>query len=88
MAVEAGEDMLLVCQKTERVYEAHEALVSAARNGRFSERRIGRSLNQIAGIKSVASSPHHFSESVYARLAEKMTDLTTTLKSERFSSQG
>jgi beta-N-acetylhexosaminidase len=80
MAVEAGEDMLLVCQKPERVYEAHQALVAAVRNGKFSERRIGKSLNQIATIKSSASSAHHFNEMAFSRLAEKMNELNSTLK--------
>ena len=92
MAIEAGEDMLLVCQKPERVYQAHEALVRAVRNGRFSERRISRSLNHIAAIKSIASSPHHYSEMALSRLSEKMSDLTTMLKTDeatrRDSSQG
>ncbi|HZS48931.1 MAG TPA: beta-N-acetylhexosaminidase [Blastocatellia bacterium] len=92
MAVEAGEDMLAVCQKTERIYQAHEALVRAMRNGRFSERRISRSLNHIASIKSIASSPQHYSEMALSRLSEKMNDLTTLLKTDeahrRIPSQG
>ena len=87
MAVEAGQDMLLVCQKPERVYEAHQALVAAVRNGKFSERRIGKSLNQIASVKSAASSPHHFNEMSFTRLAEKMNDLNSTLKNLRDSLQ-
>src|SRR4029453_12532130 len=51
-AVEAGEDMILVCQTSDRVREAFEALVRAARDGRITPNRRKRCLDRIARVKS------------------------------------
>ena len=74
-AVEAGEDMLLVCQTVDRVREAHEALVRAAEAGRISPERRKRVLDRIARVKSVLSMPAPYNDGTFARLQERVTSL-------------
>jgi beta-N-acetylhexosaminidase len=85
-AVEAGEDMLLICQTPQKVQEAAAALTRAARDGRITSRRIDTSINRIARIKSMANSPLTFHIEQYEAVREKFLVLTELIDNEAASS--
>lgn len=82
-ALEAGNDMLLVCQTTARVHDAHRALVQAAESGRISPARRKRGLDRIARVKSVLSMPAPFNEGTYTRLQERVATFSAQIASSR-----
>jgi beta-N-acetylhexosaminidase len=82
-AVEAGEDMLLVCQTAEKVSQAHEALVRAAEAGRVSPSRQRRGIDRIARVKSVLAMPAPFNEGTYTRLQERMAAFSAEVANPR-----
>jgi beta-N-acetylhexosaminidase len=71
-AIEAGEDMILVCQTPDKVYEAFEALTHAARDGRITPNRRKRGLDRIAKVKSELSTPSQFTDGSFARVQDKI----------------
>lgn len=81
-AVLAGEDMMLICQSPERIYEASEALTRAARDGKITNRRIETSINRIARIKSMASSPLMFEQNHFNALCDKISEFTERMNKE------
>jgi len=83
LAVEAGNDMLLVCQTPERVREAHSALLEAAESGRISSARRKRGLDRIARVKSALSGPVAFNEGTHSRLQERMSQFAAQVASSQ-----
>lgn len=79
-AVLAGEDMLLVCNSSEKVYEAFEALVMAAEEGRISQAMLSESLDHIAFMKAMLATPLKYNESAFHRVSEKILELTHALQ--------
>ncbi|MBL8148400.1 MAG: beta-N-acetylhexosaminidase [Blastocatellia bacterium] len=79
-AIAAGEDMLLICQSPARVAEASEALVKSVRDGQITGRRIETSINRIARIKSMASSPLYFNHDEFRRICDKITEFNYRLE--------
>jgi beta-N-acetylhexosaminidase len=66
-AIEAGEDMLLICATPELIRRAHGALVRAVREGIISEKRLDESIRNIATFKGLTKPPatldlHRFEE--------------------------
>jgi beta-N-acetylhexosaminidase len=82
-AIEAGNDMLLVCQTTEKVREAHAALVRAAEAGRISPARRRRGLDRIARVKSVISQPTPFNDGTFARMQERIAAFAAHVAASR-----
>ena len=66
-AVEAGEDMILICARADLARRGYDALLRAARDGELSEERIDASLARIARFKSLTKPPLPLD---LARLAE------------------
>jgi beta-N-acetylhexosaminidase len=60
LAVEAGEDMLLICARPDLIRRGFDSLLAAAREGSLSEERIDASLARIAHFKSFISPPLPF----------------------------
>ena len=87
-AIEAGNDMLLVCQTVEKAREAHEALVRAAESGRISPERRRRGLDRIARVKSSASQPTAFNEGTFARMQERMAAFAGQVAASRAHAPG
>ncbi|MCS6884154.1 MAG: beta-N-acetylhexosaminidase [Acidobacteriota bacterium] len=77
--VEAGEDMVLICNTPAKVYEAAEALIRAAYDGRITPRRIEASINRIARIKSMACSPLTYEVAHFQRLCDRIADFNYRL---------
>jgi beta-N-acetylhexosaminidase len=82
-AIEAGEDMLLVCQTPDKVRGAFEALVRAARDGRITTNRRKRCLDRIARVKSELATPGQFTEGSYARVQEKIASFSAQVARAR-----
>ncbi|HQR38830.1 MAG TPA: beta-N-acetylhexosaminidase [Blastocatellia bacterium] len=83
LAVEAGNDMLLVCQTSDRVREAREALIEAAESGRISPARRKRGLDRIARVKSALLGSLIFNEGTHTRLQERMAQFSAQVVSSR-----
>lgn len=69
LAVEAGNDLLLVCGTFEESMEAHKAVVAAVKSGRISQQRLSDSVARIDALFSKrashadpASSPERFAQ--------------------------
>jgi len=78
-AVEAGEDMLLICATPALIRRGYDALVAAARAGRLSPERIEVSLRRIAAFKSLAQPPHPFDPHRLEQLSLEVAELNRKL---------
>ncbi|MBI4850872.1 MAG: beta-N-acetylhexosaminidase [Acidobacteria bacterium] len=78
----AGEDMMLVCSNQDRILEASESLVRATREGKISSRRIETSLNRIAKVKSMASSPFTFERNHFNAVCDKISEFSERINRE------
>ena len=54
LAIEAGEDMLLICARPELIRRGYDSLLQAARDRVLTEDRIDASLRRIAAFKALA----------------------------------
>ena len=79
-AFTAGEDMLLICATPETIRRGYAALLGAAREKRFSERRMQESLRRIAETKSLPQPPTPLSMDRFNQLAKDITELNKTLE--------
>ena len=78
-AIEAGEDMLLICARPDLIRRAYTALLQAARSGVLSEERIHVSLARIAAFKALAQPPLPFDLSRFRQLSEEVSMLNRKL---------
>jgi beta-N-acetylhexosaminidase len=82
-AVEAGEDMILVCQTPDKVREAFEALVRAARDGRITSNRRKRCLDRIARVKSELATSGQYTDGAFSRVQDKIATFTAQVARAR-----
>jgi beta-N-acetylhexosaminidase len=80
MAIEAGNDMVLLTSPPERVTSAWQSMVDAARQGRIAHTYISRAFDHIAKVKSMVSPAHAYSESAVSRLRERIAELNLVLQ--------
>jgi beta-N-acetylhexosaminidase len=78
-AIEAGEDMLLICARPELIRRGREALLKAAQSGELSEERIDASLQRIATYKSLTQPPLPFDPARYRELSGEVVALNAKL---------
>ncbi|HZB46063.1 MAG TPA: glycoside hydrolase family 3 N-terminal domain-containing protein [Pyrinomonadaceae bacterium] len=78
-AVLAGEDMLLICARTDLIRRGYDALLGAAREGTLTPERIAASLRRIAAFKSLTQPPLPFDEKRFAELSMQVAELNTKL---------
>jgi beta-N-acetylhexosaminidase len=78
-AVEAGEDMLLICATPALVRRGYDALVAAARAGRLTPDRVGASLRRIAAFKSRVQPPLPFDPHRLQQLSLEVAELNRKL---------
>jgi beta-N-acetylhexosaminidase len=83
MAIDAGNDMAMVCGTPEQATEAWQAMVEAANKGRITKTHINRSFDHIARIKSMVSPPHPLHETTIERLRDQIAELHQALESSR-----
>lgn len=83
MSIEAGADVVMVGSSLEGATRAWEAMAQAAREGRITLQRIGRSFDNIARVKSMLSPPYPHSEMSISRLRERIGELNLLLQHAR-----
>lgn len=79
LAFLAGSDFLLICNRTEAVYEGFESVLKAFEDGEISETRIDESLRRISRVRSFLQKPLEFSEQRLSELSNEIRDLKETL---------
>ena len=79
-AFHAGEDMLLICATPATIRRGYRALLKAAREGKFTEKRIAASLKRIAATKTLAQPPLPLDMDRFQQLATEITDLNQRLE--------
>src|SRR5687768_6993406 len=60
LAIEAGEDMLLICARPDLIRRGYDSLLRAAREGVLTEKRIDASLERISQLQSLIKPPLPF----------------------------
>jgi beta-N-acetylhexosaminidase len=78
-AVEAGEDMLLICASPTLIRRGYDALVAAARDGRLSPERVEASLRRIAAFRAFAQPPLPFDPHKFQELSLEVAGLNRKL---------
>jgi len=78
-AVEAGEDMLLICATTALIRRGYDALLAAARAGRLTPERIETSLRRIAAFKARTKPPDTFDPDRFQELSLEVAELNRKL---------
>ncbi|MGH9941189.1 MAG: glycoside hydrolase family 3 N-terminal domain-containing protein [Pyrinomonadaceae bacterium] len=80
LAVEAGEDMLLICARPELIHRSRRALVQAVHDKVISEDRIDESLARIAAYKQTTQPPLPFDAARFAELSKEVEALNRKLE--------
>jgi beta-N-acetylhexosaminidase len=80
LAIEAGNDMVMMIGSPERATQVWQAMVDAARAGRITQTHISRAFDHIARVKSMVSPPHAFSDGAVTRLRERIAELNLVLQ--------
>lgn len=79
LAVEAGEDMMLICARPDLIRRGFNSLLQAARDKVITEERIDASLLRIAAFKSLAQPPIPFDSARLAELSDEVAALNRKL---------
>lgn len=79
LAVEAGEDMLLICARPDLIRRGYDSLLQAARDRLLSEERINDSLERINAFKSLAQPPLPFDRRRFEELSLEVVALNRKL---------
>jgi beta-N-acetylhexosaminidase len=80
MAIEAGNDIVMVAGSPERAVDAWRAMVQAARDNRITRTHISRAFDHIARVKSMVSQPLPLTEMAVMRLRERIGELNLILQ--------
>lgn len=75
MALQAGNDFLLICADTKRMIEAFDSVKEAVGRGEISESRINESLERILKVKTQLQPPLVFDEMRLQELSEDVKNL-------------
>lgn len=78
-AINAGEDMLLICAKTDLIRRGYQALLTAARDGELSRGRISASLRRIGAFKNLTAPPLPFDTVRLEELSNQVAALNRKL---------
>ena len=79
LAVEAGEDMLLICARPDLIRRGYHALLQAARDKVIIEARIDASLQRIAAYKSLTQPPLPLDLARFKQLSDEVAALNLKL---------
>lgn len=79
LAIEAGEDMLLICARPDLIRRGRDALLQAAREGILTKERIQISLEHISAFKALTQPPLPFDEERFAQLSDEIATLNRKL---------
>jgi beta-N-acetylhexosaminidase len=78
-AIDAGEDMLLICARPDLIRRGYASLLAAAREGSLSAERIDASLARIAHFKTLIQPPRTFDAARFADLSAEVAALNRKL---------
>ena len=78
-AVEAGEDMLLICATPSLIRRGYDSLLAAARDGRLSVDRVEASLRRIAEFRALTRPPLPFDAHRFHELSLEVAELNRKL---------
>lgn len=78
-AIQAGEDMLLICADPDQIRRGRDALLQAARDRVLSEERINESLARIRAFKDLAQPPLPLDLERFQQLSAETAALNTQL---------
>ena len=79
LAIEAGEDMLLICARPDLIRRGFDSLLKAAREGALSEARLNSSLERIDHFKSLIQPPLPFNATRFAAISDEVAALNRKL---------
>ena len=79
LAIEAGEDMLLICARPELIRRGYQSLLQAMRDGVLTAERIAVSLRRIAAFKALMRPPLPFDAARIGQLCEETAALNRKL---------
>ncbi|MDT7602036.1 MAG: beta-N-acetylhexosaminidase [Acidobacteriota bacterium] len=79
LAVEAGEDMMLICARPDLIRRGYDSLLQAAHDKIITEDRIDTSLGRIADYKSLTQPPLPFDAARIEQLAAEIAALNRKL---------
>ncbi|MCA1591848.1 MAG: hypothetical protein LC754_04175 [Acidobacteria bacterium] len=78
-AIQAGEDMLLICARPDLIRRGYNSLLHAARDGVLSRERIELSLRRIADFKKLTHTPTPFDAKRFNELSAEVEELNRKL---------
>jgi beta-N-acetylhexosaminidase len=78
-AFDAGQDMLLICSRSELIKLGYDVLLKAARDGELPPERIRASLKNIADFKALVQSPLPFDMERFRSLTDEVVMLNKKL---------
>lgn len=79
MAIQAGNDFLLICNDPKSIYEGFEALLKAVEKGEISEERIDKSLKRISFVRDKLKPPLEFSKKRLKELSDEIVELKKSI---------
>ncbi|MDQ1524760.1 MAG: beta-N-acetylhexosaminidase, partial [Pyrinomonadaceae bacterium] len=79
LAVEAGEDMMLICARPDLIRRGFDSLLAAVREGALSVERIDASLARIAHFKTLIQPPRPFDATRFDALSGEVAALNRKL---------
>jgi beta-N-acetylhexosaminidase len=78
-AIQAGEDMLLICARPDLIRRGYQSLLGAARDHVLTEERIDATLERIAAYKSLTQPPPPFDRKRFQELSDDVAQLNLKL---------
>lgn len=78
-AVQAGEDMLLICARQDLIRRGYDALLKATHEGKISLQRVDEALTRIAQVKSLIQPPLTFDANRFRALSNEIAILNSKL---------
>jgi beta-N-acetylhexosaminidase len=75
MAIQAGQNMLAICNRPEAIFEGFEAVLRSVQTGEIPEDLINGSLQRIAAVKNQIKPPLPFDKNLLTALSKEISDL-------------
>jgi beta-N-acetylhexosaminidase len=86
-AIEAGSDMVLICEREENVVAARDELVRAVREGRLSVRALAAAERRMKWALKLTGEPEAFDAEEFAQVSRRIAELKLELKSAEETGQ-
>jgi beta-N-acetylhexosaminidase len=79
MAINAGQDQLLICNDANAIRAGFSAVFDAVKSGEIAESRINKSLQRISVVKNLMQPPLDFDKNRLEELSNEISDLKAQL---------